>query len=92
MGIGYSVRYHPQVSSDLSKLSQELNERVRKAIESKLLDRPEIFGAPLREALKGHRKLRVGDLRIIFRIETDRIIILGIMHRAVVYKEILKRL
>lgn len=92
MGVAYSIRYHPRVSKDLSSLSQTIKERVKKAIERKLLNRPEIFGIPLQEALRGHRKLRVGDLRIVFQIEPNRIYILAVLHRSVVYKEVLKRL
>ena len=92
MGVAYSIRYHPRVSKDLSVLSQTIKERVKKAIELKLLNRPEVFGIPLQEALKGHRKLRVGNLRIVFQIEPERIYILAVLHRSFVYKEVLKRL
>lgn len=92
MGIAYSIRYHPRVSKDLSILSQIMKERVKKAIELKLLNSPEVFGIPLQEALRGHRKLRVGYLRIVFQIEPNMIYILAVLHRSFVYKEVLKRL
>ncbi len=34
---------------------------------------PEKFGAPLRKSLAGLRKLRVGDIRVVYRLEKKRI-------------------
>ena len=59
---------------------------MRKAIEAKLAVAPEKFGKPLRQSLRGYRKLRVGDHRIIFRIDANTVFILAILHRSVVYK------
>ncbi len=66
--------------------------RIRKTIEEKLVMRPEIFGKPLRLSLKGHRSLRVGDYRVIFKIETTTVLIVMIDHRSVVYKNLEKRI
>ena len=41
---------------------------------------PEEYGAPLRKTLKGYWKLRVGDYRVVFRVEGDEITIFGIRH------------
>ena len=62
------------------------------AVENKLSVQPELYGVPLRRTLKGFRKLRIGDFRVIYQIEkkTIRIVIVG--HRSEVYKEVLKRL
>ena len=45
------------------------------------------FGKPLRYSLKGHRRLRVSDYRIVYRIEPEEhsVIIIAIKHRKVVY-------
>jgi len=43
---------------------------------------PELYGKPLRRSLKGYRKLRVGDYRVIFRIEKHFIKIFVIQHRS----------
>ena len=91
--MGYKLIYHPDiVKEDLPKIPQNIKETIRKAIERRLLSNPILYGAPLRHSLKGHRKLRMGNYRIIYRIEENEIIILKIGHRKEVYKKIYKRL
>ena len=53
---------------------------------------PEIYGKPLRSSLKGYRNLRIGDYRIIFRIEEKAVKVFAILHRSIVYKDINKRI
>jgi mRNA interferase RelE/StbE len=47
---------------------------------------PEECGEPLRKTLKGYWKLRVGDYRVVFKVEGEEITILGIRHRRDVYE------
>ena len=87
MGVIFDIVYHELVvGKDIPRLLQTDKARVKKAIEEKLASAPEVFGKPLRRSLKGYRKLRVGDFRVIFRIEnqTAKIFIIG--HRSTVYK------
>jgi len=87
MEIKFKIVYDKKViSKDIPKLSKSDKERVKKAIEEKLTTLPEFFGKPLRNSLKGLRKLRVGNYRVIFLIKDDTIIIAYIDHRSIVYK------
>lgn len=87
MDISFSIVYHELVlREDIPRLSNETKKRIKKAIENKLMVSPDIFGKPLRRSLKGYRKLRVGDYRIIFRIEEKTVKIFYIAHRADIYK------
>ena len=68
----FILRYHEKVEKeDIPRLSREWKERIKETIEKKLTVEPETFGKPLRRSLKGYRKLRVGDYRVIFRIEKE---------------------
>jgi mRNA interferase RelE/StbE len=88
----YAVAYHEAVvEEDIPRLSKTMKERVRLAIEKKLATHPEVFGKPLRRSLKGYRKLRVGDFRVIFRIEKKTVKVFIIDHRSTVYTDIEKR-
>ena len=90
--MNYDIVYHESVvKEDISKLSKVVKARIRKAIETKLSQDPGLFGQPLRRSLKGYRKLRVGDYRVIFRVEKKTVKIFMIEHRSVVYREIGKR-
>jgi mRNA interferase RelE/StbE len=93
MGMKFTIRYHEKVmGEDIPRLSQEWEITIKKTIDEKLTSAPEMFGKPLRRSLKGYRKLRVGDYRVIFRIEKTIVKIFVIQHRSVVYKYITKRL
>lgn len=89
----FKLTYHPLVvKDDIPKLSEEWKQKIRLAIEQRLATQPDFYGKPLRRSLKGYRKLRVGDYRVVFRIEKTTIKILIIQHRSVVYGQIYKRI
>ena len=85
------IYHHLVVSQDIPKLSSEWAEKIRRAVEQRLATYPDLYGKPLRRSLRGYRKLRVGDYRVIFKIEKNAVKILIIQHRSVVYEEIGKR-
>ena len=92
MGTKFIVIYHEDViKKDIAKLSSLWKKKIQSAIEEKLTTKPEIFGKPLRKSLKGYRRLRVGDYRVIFRIQKKKIFVLLIEHRSIVYKSIESR-
>ena len=91
MEVKYSIKYHPLVvKEDIPKLDDVNRIRIKQAIEEKLMTAPELFGIPLRRSLKGHRKLRVGDYLVIFRIQKNEVLIFLIEHRSVVYSHVQK--
>ena len=88
----FTLVYHRLVvSRDIPRLSGEWKEKIKRAVESRLVANPDVYGKPLRRSLKGYRKLRVGAYRVIFRIEKSTIRILVIQHRSAVYEEVEKR-
>lgn len=72
---------------DYEKIPPSIREIIRKAIEKKLTVNPINFGKPLRYSLKGYRRLRVGDYRVIYRVDEEKVIviIIDIDHRRDVY-------
>jgi len=89
----YNLLYHPDIlKQDLPKIPRNLQAIIRRAIEDRLVKEPMLYGEPLRQSLRGHRKLRVGDYRIIYRIEKNTVIILKIGHRKEVYSQVFCRL
>jgi len=83
----YRIEYlESVVREDIPKLSKDVRNRIRKAIEQKLTSHPIEFGKPLRYSLKGARRLRVDDWRIVYTIEPgDMVLIVKIGHRKEVY-------
>ena len=89
----YRILYHPLVKEkDLPKLNTTIKERIKTAVENRLLTEPEKYSEPLRKTLKGYRKLRVGDYRIVLRVDEEIIYIFGICHRKDVYARVEKRI
>ncbi len=82
----FEIVYHPDVPRyDLPKIASGEKQRIRRAIEQKLAFFPHEFGAPLRHTLKGYWKLRVGDWRVIYKIQGRILTILRIAHRREIY-------
>lgn len=85
----YIVEYVAQVvEEDIPNLPKTVKNTIKKAIEMRLMVDPIGFGKPLRYSLKGHRRLRVGDYRVVYRIEPNysKIVIVAIKHRKNVYE------
>jgi mRNA interferase RelE/StbE len=89
----FEPRYHPLVkSADIPLLDGRLRARVKTAIETRLGTAPHQYGEPLRKTLRGYWKMRVGDFRIVYRIDGESVLVLAIIHRKKVYDAVKKRL
>jgi len=89
MEIKYQIRYLEEVvRKHIPDLSTNARGFIKRAIEDRLTIDPIGFGKPLRYSLKGHRRLRVSDYRIVYRIEPEikTVIIVAIKHRKEVYE------
>ena len=85
----YTVKYHPDVKNvDLSSINLKIRERIRRAIESRLMIAPQEYGLPLKKNLRGYWKLRVGDYRVVFKVEEEVVYVLGIRHRKNIYEDV----
>ncbi len=87
----WPISYHPEIRNDLSGLPQNIKTRIRKAVEQRLLIDPMRYGVPLRRSLQGYRKLRVGDYRVVFKLDKNTIVVLKIGHRKEVYQKVYLR-
>ena len=89
----FELRYHPAIADeDIPGIPQNLRRRIAGAIESRLTQAPHQYGSPLRKTLNFYWKLRVGDYRVVYKIEGNVVLVLGIRHRKTVYEDILQRL
>ena len=88
-GNEYTIEYLADVvENDIPKLPKRIKASIKRAIESPLATDPIGFGKPLQYSLKGYRRIRVGDYRIVYRIipEQTLVIIAAVKHRKEVYK------
>jgi addiction module RelE/StbE family toxin len=86
----YSIEYlQTVVKDDIPALPKRMAQSIKRAIEERLMADPIGFGKPLRYSLSGHRRLRVGDYRIVYRVDDAKkvVIIITIKHRKDVYED-----
>lgn len=92
MEIGYSITLHSLVTArDIPTLDLFWRHEIRDAIRGKLTTYPQTFGKPLRQVLVGCWALRVGDYRVVYKIEKKTVHIIAIAHRSSKYRGIEKR-
>jgi len=90
--MAYQLLYHADVKKvDHPKIDAKNKAMVKRPIKERLTTQPEVYGKPLQRTLKGYWKLRVGEYRVVFRISENDVLILGIIHRREVYRQIHKR-
>lgn len=75
------------VTKHIPKLSASAKMLIKKAIEERLTTNPIAYGKPLRYSLKGHRRIRIGDYRVVYRIEGEVVTIVAIAYRKDVYED-----
>ncbi len=90
--MGYEVELRPEVvAEDLVELPVNICVRMVRAVEKRLATEPTRYGVRLRQSLGGLWKIRVGDYRIVYEIEEERVTVWAIRHRKDVYKEAERR-
>jgi mRNA interferase RelE/StbE len=77
------------VEEDIPALPKTMKLRIKNAIETRLAADPVGLGKPLRYSFIGHRRIRVGDYRIVYRLDMEKtaVIIVLIKHRKHVYED-----
>jgi mRNA interferase RelE/StbE len=82
----YDVFIHKTAAKKIKKLPRDLKEKVLKHID--LLARQPYLGKRLHGELEGNRRLRVGDLRLIYGISEKEktVIVHAIGSRGDIYK------
>jgi mRNA-degrading endonuclease RelE of RelBE toxin-antitoxin system len=87
MEIKYKIEYLEKViKKHIPDLPLSARNIIKQAIEERLTTNPIGFGKPLQYSLKGHRRLRVGDYRVVFRIEKNIVVVVAIAHRKDIYE------
>lgn len=87
--MSFEIHYQEQVIlKHIPALPTSMKILIKRAIEERLKVDPVGLGKPLRYSLKGHRRLRVGDYRVVYRIDVQAhtVIIVAIKHRKDIYE------
>ena len=93
MEIKYTLYFSPKViKDDFPRLDPVVRKEIRDVVRQKLTTAPDVYGKPLQQDLKGCRRLRVGDYRVVFQIQKKQVHVLAIIHRSSNYKGVGKRI
>ena len=74
------------VKEQIPAIPKPYRQQIRRAIEERLTVDPVKFGKPLKYSLLGFRRLRVGDWRIIYRVNGNDVEIVKIGNRKEIYE------
>jgi mRNA interferase RelE/StbE len=87
--LAWKIEFHPDAARELRRLDRATAARIVRTLETRiaLLDDPRTLGAALRGEHSGYWRYRIGDYRVVARIEDERITILIVRvgHRRQVY-------
>ena len=85
--IRYQIEYDPKLEENIKHIPKNMRDRIKIAIETRLSVAPNELGKPLTKEWKDHRRLRVGNYRVIYKVFEDRVVVLivEIDHRKDVY-------
>ncbi len=85
----YRVEWLPSAIHAFARLDPEVQRRLRPRIDL-LAEDPRPPGAKtLTGSLRGHLRIRVGDYRVVYRVENDvlRVLVVRVAHRRDVYRD-----
>jgi mRNA interferase RelE/StbE len=88
--LGWRIEFDLDALKDLERLDPPIQRRITRYLRERLapLEDPRRLGAPLRGPLSGLWKYRVGDYRVICRLEDAALVVLvvAVGHRRAVYR------
>lgn len=87
--IRYRIVYDTDIYEKLLTFPKTVVSVILKNIDKKLAVDPYAFGKPLVKQWKNHHRLRVGDYRVIYRIQEEivTVLVIEVDHRKEVYKK-----
>lgn len=87
----WAVDFHPDVTDDLDRLGAPAANRILKVIEERIQNgEPDKLGISLSGSLAGCRRIRVGDTRIVYKVDNGAIEVLIVAVGARRDKEVYK--
>ncbi len=85
--MAYNIVFSDEALRDLDKMEKIIIDRIIKKIKwFALQDEPLDFAKRLKYVAIGQYRFRVGDYRVIFDNNKDKIVILRVGHRSSIYK------
>ena len=88
--MAWTIEFLPEAAKELKKLDRSVTARIVKTLEQRIaiLDDPRTLGSALVGEHAGYWRWRIGEYRVVARIEDARVLILAVRvaHRREVYR------
>ena len=84
--MSYSLQIKASAAKELSRIERADRERITEALDQ-LREHP-LMGPPLKGGMRGLRRIRVGDYRVVYEVQHDVLVVLvvRVAHRRDVYR------
>ena len=76
MSSTYSIKWHEDALDDLRRLDKPTARRIVNKVSTTLIQSPRDLGKPLQGPLKGLFRYRIGDYRVVYLVQDDKLVIL----------------
>lgn len=83
--MNYEIIYTKRATRDISKLDQGVRQRIGETLE-RYAEAPLSYARKMVNPFLGTYRFRIGDYRVIFDIEGNKLVILRIGHRREIYR------
>jgi len=72
----FDVRFADETKKEFRKLGPSASYEILSTVRKKLTERPSQYGEPLTRELIGYRKLPVGQWRVVYCVEGNKVLVL----------------
>ncbi len=85
--MAWRISFTPQAEKDLSRISSQNARRINLYLRERVAPNPRTVGGPLKGRLREFWRYRVGDYRVLAKIEDEQLLVLVVQigHRSGVY-------
>lgn len=85
--MAWQINFTPTAAKEMSNLDNKIQERIRIFLRERVAPGPRTSGSPLKGQLRESWRWRVGDYRILGKIDDDQVLVLVVHvgHRSKVY-------
>jgi mRNA interferase RelE/StbE len=85
--LAWKIEFTPAAEKDLAKMGKKEAREIHRFLKDRVAPDPKAFGKNLKGQLREFWRWRVGDYRILAKIEDDRLLVLVVQlgHRSKIY-------
>ena len=75
-GLAWRISFTPKAEKDLSRIDSQNARRINRYLRDRVAPNPRAVGVPLKGRLREFWRYRVGDYRVLARIEDEQLLVL----------------